>query len=87
MNILNRIIRCAENGVELEADLRHAELIVSQLGLTESKKLTCPAPDEVKRDDGEEALNAEYSCSTCQLSINRQTRYTICSKETGNKHE
>ena len=57
LKILNRIIRYTNNGIELEADLRHAELIVSQLGLTESKELTCPATDEIKRDDDEEELN------------------------------
>ena len=59
--ILNRIIRFTEDGIELEADLRHAELILSQLGLTDAKELSCPAADEVKRDDDETALNAEYT--------------------------
>ena len=61
LKIRNRIIRYTQNGIELEADLRHAELIVSQLGLTESKELTCPAADEIKRDDDDEVLNAEYT--------------------------
>ena len=54
LKILNRIVRYTDHGIELEADLRHAELIVSQLGLTESKELTCPAAEEVKRDDDED---------------------------------
>ena len=37
------------NGIELEADLRHSELIVAQLGLKDAKELTCPAAEEVKR--------------------------------------
>ena len=45
----------------MEADLRHAELIVSQLGLTDSKELSCPAAEEVKRDDDDELLNPEYT--------------------------
>ena len=61
MKILNRIIRYTENGIELEADLRHAEIIVSQLGLTESKELSCPSAEEVKREDDEIELNAEYT--------------------------
>ena len=31
--ILNRIVRCTSNGWEYEADPRHAELIIEQLGL------------------------------------------------------
>lgn len=45
----------------MEADLRHAGLIVSQLGLTDAKELTCPAADEIKRDNDDEELNAEYT--------------------------
>ena len=33
--VLNRIIRCSENGWEIEADSRHAELVVKRLGLTD----------------------------------------------------
>ena len=31
--VLNRVVKRTDNGWELEADLRHAELIVEQLGL------------------------------------------------------
>ena len=61
LKILNRIIRFTKDGIELEADLRHAELIVSQLGLKESKELTCPSAEEVKREDDEIELNNEYT--------------------------
>ena len=40
LKVLNRIIRYTDNGLELEADLRHAEIIVKQLGLEEAKPLT-----------------------------------------------
>ena len=32
-NVLNRLIRCTEAGWEIEADPRHAELVVEQLGI------------------------------------------------------
>ena len=54
LRILNRIIRYTEKGIELEVDLRHAELIVAQLGLTESKPLSCPSAEEVERDNDDE---------------------------------
>ena len=31
--VLNRIVRCTSGGWELEADPRHAELVVEQLGV------------------------------------------------------
>lgn len=58
--IFNRIIRYTDNGLELEADLRQAELVLSKLGLTEAKELSCPAADEVKRDDDDINSNTEY---------------------------
>ena len=61
MKILNRIIRYTDEGIELEADLRHAELIITQLGLENAKELTCPSAEEVKRDDDDEELNSEYT--------------------------
>ena len=33
--VLNRIVRCDESGWSLEADPRHAELIIEQLGVGE----------------------------------------------------
>ena len=58
---MNRIIRYTSSGIELEADLRHAELIVSQLGLENAKELTCPSAEEVKRDDDDELFNQAYT--------------------------
>ena len=46
LKVLNRIIRYTDQGIELEADLRHAELIVKQLGLEEAEPLTNPAAEE-----------------------------------------
>ena len=84
IKILNRIIRYTKNGLELEADLRHSELIISQLGLAEAKELSCPSAEEVKRDDDDKHLNAEYSTQykslvarANYLSIDRP-RYTVC---------
>ena len=46
LKVLNRIIKYTEAGIQLEADLRHAEVIMSQLGLTELKELTYSAADK-----------------------------------------
>ena len=43
--VLNRVVRRTDDGFELEADLRHAELIVEQLGLQDSKIVSTPGVD------------------------------------------
>ena len=35
--VLNRVLRCTEDGWEMEGDPRHAELVVEQLGLKDDK--------------------------------------------------
>ena len=40
--VLNRIIRCTEAGWEIEADPRHAELVMEQLGLTNERGCVTP---------------------------------------------
>ena len=42
IRILNKVIRYTEDGIELEADPRHAELVVRQLGLEEAKASPTP---------------------------------------------
>ena len=44
--ILNRIIRVTEDGWQLEADQRHADIAVEALGLKEAKATTSPGTDE-----------------------------------------
>ena len=36
------MVRRTENGWELEADLRHAEIVIEQLGLTEGNTVSTP---------------------------------------------
>ena len=52
--VLNRLIRKTDGGWEIEADPRHAELIVEQLGLKDDKGLGTPGfagADEDDKDD------------------------------------
>jgi hypothetical protein len=42
VRILNKILRCTESGVELEADPRHAELVITELGLENAKASRVP---------------------------------------------
>ena len=42
ISVLNRIVRWGGDGIEYEADPRHAEIIVSGLGLKGSKAVATP---------------------------------------------
>ena len=44
--VLNRIIRATDDGWELEADPRHAELLAEQLGVESGKGLSTPGIPE-----------------------------------------
>ena len=44
-HVLNRVIRHTRDGYELEADLRHAELIIEQLELQSAKAVVTPGAD------------------------------------------
>ena len=53
VRILNRIVRWGEDGVEMEADPRHAEIVVRDLGLSDAKCSRVPGTKEVrKKNDG-----------------------------------
>ena len=51
---MNRIVRWTSEGWEVEADPRHAELIVEQLGLQGSKPVSTPGTDLEAKEDKEE---------------------------------
>ena len=50
--VLNRIIRCTDAGWEIEADPRHAELVVEQLGI-EDKGVSTPGVLGIREEDEE----------------------------------
>ena len=60
IRFLNRIITWSDKGIVWEADPRHAELLVEQLGLSGAKEVCSPGiKDEVKprtknEDDGDD---------------------------------
>ena len=47
--ILNRVVRVTANGWEYEADQRHADLIIKELGLEEAKPAAAPGSKEEGR--------------------------------------
>ena len=61
VTILNRVIRAVDDGWEYEADQRHAEMMIGELGLKEASGVGAPGEDEKKweREENEEELNKE----------------------------
>ena len=52
VRILNRVLRWEKEGITWEADQRHAELVVEQLGLEKSKPVSSPGSKEDARREG-----------------------------------
>ena len=46
MRILNKVVRTTKEGIELEADPRHAELVIKELGLESAKSSPVPGSKE-----------------------------------------
>ena len=46
LRILNKVVRATKSGIELEADPRHAELVVKELGLETAKISVVPGSKE-----------------------------------------
>ena len=46
VRILNRILRWEDAGISLDADQRHAELIIEHLGLQDANPVTSPGSQE-----------------------------------------
>ena len=49
--ILNRIVRWTEEGYELEADPRHIELVVKQLGIEGEKPFATPGVEDTDKEE------------------------------------
>ena len=52
--VINRVLRCAEGGWEMEADPRHAELVVEQLGIKDDKGIGTPGLSGADQDDNDD---------------------------------
>ena len=56
VRVLNRILTWKSDGISYEADPRHAEIVVKELGLTEAKGVVTPGTKEegtTKDNNGE----------------------------------
>ena len=82
LEVLNRIIRFTPNGIEYEADIRHGEIIVKQLGLGDAKSLTTPGCEELNGPNDSIKLSLAYG--TAFLSIVARGNYLAADRPTFN---
>ena len=46
IRVLNRVLSWGQDGIRYEADQRHADIVVSELGLKDAKPVSTPGPKE-----------------------------------------
>ena len=58
--VLNRVIRITEEGWEYEADQRHADILIDELGLREANAVQSPCEEEKvwEREENQESLGS-----------------------------
>ena len=74
-NILNQIIRATENGCELEADPRHAEFIIEELGLQNAKGVATPGEDNGHDEKGENGAELDQWMTQRFRSLTARANY------------
>ena len=82
LRVVNRVICWEEDGLEWEADQRHAELIISQLDLSEAKAVITPGvkdegrPKNVKEQEDEIVIFSRGSCTRTRREPSSRTSST-----------
>jgi len=82
VRILNRVIEWSSEGLRYEADQRHGELIVKDVGLKEgSKTVNTPGlKNAVDKDavQGVQHFGLPVNCSSWKLSCTRSLGHPVC---------
>ena len=73
--VLNRIIRLTEDGWEIEPDQRHADIIVHELGLSDSKPVATPGENESKQEEGEHQELLDSATATKYRALAARANY------------
>ena len=73
--LLNRIVRCTPAGWELEADQRHADLILQELDLSSAKGVLTPGESVIRREDEEEEEELSPADTTRHRAIVARANY------------
>ena len=93
--VLNRIVRCTSDGWEVEANPRHAELVVERIGLDNEQGVTTPGisgseEKDVKEDcdlTGDDVTTSAGIYCVLQLFGRRSTRLRISYTIIVQRHE
>ena len=78
--VLNRIVRCSKDGWSLEADPRHAELIIEQLGVGELRSAATPGIDVIDEVDREDDVEITGSDATRFRGVAARCNYLACDR-------
>ncbi len=54
LQVLNRVIRYVDHGIEYEADSRHAEIIAIEMGVSTGNPVSSPGTDDPNTSEGEQ---------------------------------
>ena len=73
--VLNRIVTCEDNGWTIEADPRHAELIVEQLGVEAARAVVTPGVDGTEEVDNEEDIDIDGTDITSFRGVAARCNY------------
>lgn len=69
--ILNRLIRWTPEGLEMEADQRHAEMIIESLGLTGARGVSTPGMPQAAGKTEEEEANLDEELPAAESTLFR----------------
>ena len=75
MRILNKVVRITDGGIELEADPRHAELVIKELGLEDAKPSAVPGSkveSKSKSTDAEMEKVARSRSAQKRMEVEKQ---------------
>jgi hypothetical protein len=79
VRVLNRIITWTGEGIQYEADQRHSEIIIRQLGLQEASNSVVTPGFRINGEGEEKKLSAEEaSRGQSELSMPGQVGHSIC---------
>ena len=73
--ILNRAVRWTQRGYEVEADPRHAELVIKQLDASSMKAISTPGVGGKEEEDAEEEYRLSGESATQYRSIAARLNY------------
>ena len=73
--LLNRVVRCTQNGWEIEPDQRHADLLVQALELKGANGVTTPGENDARGQEEENEVELGPNEATTYRSIAARANY------------